>query len=158
MLRLEHHGVELLGAGVLALASFSAISEVRADEGGVSFWLPGLFGSLAAVPQQPGWSLASIYYHTTVSAGSDVALAREISIGRIPANLTANLNASLNATGDLGVVIPTYVFASPVLGGQAIVGALMYYGTTSTSLGGTLTGSLTGPRGVTIPFGPRFDR
>ena len=32
-----------------------------ADEGGVSFWLPGLFGSLAAAPQQPGWSLASIY-------------------------------------------------------------------------------------------------
>jgi hypothetical protein len=30
-----------------------------ADEGGVSFWLPGLFGSLAAVPQQPGFSLSS---------------------------------------------------------------------------------------------------
>ena len=25
-----------------------------ADEGGVSFWLPGFFGSLAAAPQQPG--------------------------------------------------------------------------------------------------------
>jgi hypothetical protein len=157
MLKLKHHGVELLGAGVLALASFSTISEVRADEGGVSFWLPGLFGSLAAVPQQPGWSTASIYYHTTVSAGNDVALAREISIGRIPANLTANLNASLNATGDLGLIVPTYVFASPVLGGQASVGALMYYGTTSASLGGTLTGALTGPGGVTIPFRPRFD-
>jgi hypothetical protein len=28
-----------------------------ADENGISFWLPGLFGSLAAVPQQPGWAL-----------------------------------------------------------------------------------------------------
>jgi hypothetical protein len=145
MLKLKHHGVALFGAGVLALTSFSAISEVRADEGGVSFWLPGIFGSLAAVPQQPGWSLASIYYHTTVSAGSDVALAREISIGRIPANLTANLNATLNATGDVGLIVPTYVFASPVLGGQASVGVLMYYGTTSASLGGKLMGPLTGP-------------
>ena len=29
-----------------------------ADEGGVSFWIPGLFGSLASTPQQPGWSFA----------------------------------------------------------------------------------------------------
>jgi hypothetical protein len=69
-----------------------------ADESGISFWVPGFFGSLAATPQQPGWSLATIYYHTTVSAGSDVALAREFQIGRVPANLAANLNASLNAT------------------------------------------------------------
>ena len=55
---LKHHGVELLGAAALALANLSAISEVRADEGGVSFWLPGIYGSLAATPQQPGWSLA----------------------------------------------------------------------------------------------------
>ena len=26
----------------------------RADEGGVSFWLPGEFGSFAAVPGEPG--------------------------------------------------------------------------------------------------------
>ena len=38
-----------------------------ADEGGVSFWVPGFFGSLAATPLQPGWSVANIYYHTTVS-------------------------------------------------------------------------------------------
>jgi hypothetical protein len=63
----------------------------KADEGGVSFWLPGLFGSLAAAPQQPGWSLSTIYYHTTVSAGADVARAREITIGKIPVNLSAQL-------------------------------------------------------------------
>jgi hypothetical protein len=38
-----------------------------ADENGVSFWVSGFFGSLAAAPQQAGWSLASIYYHTDVS-------------------------------------------------------------------------------------------
>jgi hypothetical protein len=39
----------------------------RADEYGVSFWIPVFFGILAATPQQPGWSLASIFYNTNVS-------------------------------------------------------------------------------------------
>ena len=124
---------------------------MKADEGGVSFWIPGFFGSLAATPQQPGWSLANIYYHTTVSAGGDVSRAREFEIGKIPLNLTANLNANLNATADLGIVIPTYVFATPVLGGQASVAAIGTYGRVSTSLAGTLAGSLTTPFGD-IPF------
>src|SRR5262249_44272306 len=80
------------GAGIAVLAAASVLfsQAALADEGGVSFWLPGLFGSLAASPQQPGWSLTSIYYHTSVSAGADVAKAREFEIGRIPVNLTAN--------------------------------------------------------------------
>jgi hypothetical protein len=36
----------------------------RADESGISFWLPGLYGSLAATPTTPGWSVGAIYYHT----------------------------------------------------------------------------------------------
>ena len=56
----------LVGAPTVALA----------DEGGVSFWIPGFFGSLAAAPLQPGFSVANIYYHTTVNAGADVAFAR----------------------------------------------------------------------------------
>jgi len=129
-----------------------------ADEGGVSFWLPGLYGSLAAVPQpQPGWAVATIYYHTSVSAGGDVALSREFTIGKIPANLTANLNASLNATADLGLVSANYAFATPVLGGQASVGMMAVVGKSSANLAGTLTGSVTGPGGITIPFPPRMD-
>jgi hypothetical protein len=146
-----------LSAGVLALAMACCSPAALADEGGVSFWIPGLFGSLAATPQQPGWSMADIYYHTTVSAGGNVALAREFQIGRVPVNLSASLNASLNATGDLGLVIPTYVFATPVLGGQASVGMIATYGRVSTSLAGTLTGTLTGPGGGVFPFGPRSD-
>src|SRR5262245_32775472 len=76
---------------VLAAASVLFSQAALADEGGVSFWLPGFFGSLAAAPQQPGWTLTSIYYHTSVSAGADVARAREFQIGRIPVNLTANV-------------------------------------------------------------------
>ena len=66
------------------VALISAPTVAAADEGGVSFWVPGFFGSLAAAPQQPGWSLTSIYYHTTVSAGGDVGLAREFQIGKSP--------------------------------------------------------------------------
>ena len=125
-----------------------------ADESGVSFWIPGLFGSLAATPQQPGWSLANIYYHTSVSAGADVARAREFTLGRVPANVTvnANLNLNVNATGDLGFVLPSYVFATPVLGGQASVSLLAAYGVVGTSLAGTLSGVATGPFGNTVPF------
>ena len=95
--------------------------------------------------------MATVYYHTTVSAGADVARAREITIGRIPVNLSANLSASLDARADLALVNPTYVFATPFLGGQAAVGLMGIYGRTSTSLAGTLTGTLATPFG-TVPF------
>ena len=67
---------------------FLLSSEIsRADESGISFWLPGQVNNLAAVPQQaPGWSWAEVYYHTTVSASGAVAAAREIQIGRFIAN------------------------------------------------------------------------
>jgi hypothetical protein len=98
-------------------------------------------------PQQPGWSETTIYYHTTVSAGGDVALAREFQTGRVPLGLSANLSANLNPTGDLGLLIPSYVFATPFLGAQASVSAIGIYGRTSTSLAGTLSGALATPLG-----------
>jgi hypothetical protein len=140
-----------LGVAAVVLASATMLFPqcALADEGGVSFWVPGFFGSLAAAPQQPGWSLATVYYHTSVSAGADVATAREFTLGRVPANATvnANLNLSVNATGDLGFVIPTYVFATPVLGGQASVSLVGAYGVVGTTLAGTLSGVLTTPFG-----------
>jgi hypothetical protein len=143
-----------IATSVLALAIMFFSQCALADEGGVSFWIPGFFGSLAAAPQQEGWSLTNIYYHTTVSGGGDVALAKEFQIGQVPANLTATarLNASVNATGDLGIVIPTYVFATPVLGGQASALLVGFYGVASTNLAGQLSGNLTGPGGGSIPF------
>ena len=142
-------------AALAFAAAVSVSTAALADESGISFWLPGLFGSLAATPQQPGWSLASIYYHTSVSAGGEVARAREIQIGRIPVNLTATLDARVNAKVDLGLLNATYVFATPVLGGQASVGLMGLYGRNSTSLSGSLTGTLTTPQG-SVPFS-RFD-
>src|SRR5262252_328999 len=140
-------------AAIAALAAASVLfsQAALADEGGVSLWLPGFFGSLAAAPQQPGWSLTSIYYHTSVSAGGNVAAAREFQTGRIPVNLTASVNASLNAKADLALALPTYTFATPVFGGQLTVGAIGIYGRESTSLAGTVTGALATPLG-TVPF------
>src|SRR5258708_16278254 len=69
---------------VCVLAALLALSpEVSlADESGVSFWLPGQVDSLPAAPGVPGWSMAEVYYHTTVSAFGAVAAARGIQIGR----------------------------------------------------------------------------
>lgn len=132
-------------AGVLAIAPNAA----KADEGGVSFWVPGFFGSLAAAPQQPGWSVATIYYHTSVNAGGDVAFARQVSRGGLKGNFTGNLDAVLDADANLGFLFPSYTFASPVFGGQLTLGALGAYGHTSGSVDATLTGAL-GPIGFTV--------
>jgi hypothetical protein len=129
--------------GVLSAVSLSSQPSV-ADEGGVSFWLPGNFSSLAATPQTPGWSFASIYYHTPVSAGGDVGAAREVTIGRFNPTVNVNLNVNLDARADLAIFAPTYVFASPVFGGQLAVGMAGIYGRNNTSLNGTLTTSVGG--------------
>lgn len=93
----------------------------RADEGGVSFSFPGQFGSLAAVPQTPGWSLGSVFYHTSVRASGNVTAEKEVQIGRFPATVNVSLNANLNAQADLLFLAPTYTFATPVLGGQLAI-------------------------------------
>src|SRR5215469_8029149 len=108
----------LCGGAVAVLLSLPA-QMARADEGGVSFWIPGFFGSLAATPVQPGWSGTTIYYHDSVSAGGDVARAREFEIRNIPVNFTGNVSATVNASLNLNLLVATYTFATPVLGAQA---------------------------------------
>jgi len=122
---------------IAALAAFSDIA--RADESGISFWLPGQFGSLAAAPATPGWALGAVYYHTTLAASGSVAAAREIQVGRFPATVNVNLNASLNAQADLMLFAPSYTFATPVLGGQLAVGITTIVGRSSADINGTLT-------------------
>jgi hypothetical protein len=142
----------IFAAAAVSIAAVAFPQASLADEGGVSFWVPGFFGSLAATPQQPGWSLATIYYHTSVSAGADVAFARQVHRGNLNVNFTGNLNISLKAPPDIQFFIPTYVFATPVLGGQAAFSLVGAYGRSQASVDGTLTGSLGGP-GFTISGG-----
>jgi hypothetical protein len=114
----------------------------KADEGGVSFWLPGIYGSLAAVPAQPGWSFGTVYYHTSVSASGAIAAAREVTIGRLNPNVKVNLNANVHANVDLVLLNPSYVFATPVLGGQLALGMMGIVGRNNTTLDGTLTAAV----------------
>jgi len=135
---------------VISIAFSTAIPQTAtADEGGVSFWLPGLFGSLAAAPQQPGWSFADIYYHTSVGAGGDVTAARQLELGAFTRTATVSLNANLNSRVDVDIVSASYVFAPKVLGGQLAVGMSGIAGYNNTSINGILTatiGGLTGTR------------
>jgi len=123
----------------IALAAAASTTTISlADENGISFWIPGFFGSMAATPLQPGWSLTSIYYRTDVSASANAAVAREISIGRFNPQINVNVNANVHAIANVGFVMPTYVFATPFLGGQASLGLLTGYGNNNTSLNATL--------------------
>src|SRR5271169_2888639 len=87
-----------LATACFALAAVASTATIAlADENGISFWIPGFFGSLAATPQQPGWSLAMINYYTDVSASGNAALAREISIGQFNPKLNVSVNANVHA-------------------------------------------------------------
>ena len=141
MTRRESKLVRVSGAvTIAALLLFPEVS--RADESGISFWLPGLYGSLAAAPTTPGWSMAAIYYHTTVSATGAAAAAREFQVGRFSPNVNLNLNLSLSGQGDLMVISPTYTFATPVLGGQLAASMAGIYGRNAASIAGTLTAAV----------------
>jgi len=127
-----------LAAALLAMGPQTSL----ADEGGVSFWVPGFFGSLAATPQTPGFSFATIFYHAPPVGGADVAFARQVTRGNIAVNFTSNLNIDLAARADLVLAVPSYTFATPVLGGQANIALAVPYGRTRGQVDATLTGNL----------------
>jgi len=122
-----------------------------ADEDGISFWLPGLFGSLAAAPQQPGFSFTSVYFHDRLHAAGNVSRARATTIGNIPVNVSVGASGTVDATLNLALMIPSYVFKDPVLGGQLFVSVLTLYGRNGVSLGANFSGTVSTPLG-TLPF------
>lgn len=121
----------------------------QADEGGISVWIPGFYGSLAATPQTPGFSFMTMYYHTSVRAGADVAFARQVSRGNLTVPFTGNVDINLKAKGDLGIAIPTYTFTDKIFGAQATVAMLIPFGRSQADVSGTLTGAI-GPIGFTV--------
>jgi hypothetical protein len=130
----------------LALAATASVDVARADEGGVSFWLPGGFGSLAAVPLQPGFSFTDLYVHSSVSGGGNVAASRALNIGTASPTLTVNLNASVQGAADLDAFIPTYAFDQKFLGGQLALSIMGAYGRSQAKIDANVTGAL-GPIG-----------
>src|SRR5262249_40340078 len=149
----------VLTACVALTAIASTTTTSLADEDGVSFWIPGFFGSLGAAPLQPGWSMTSILYNTNVSASGNAAIAREIRIGDLPRG-TINIsgNANVHADATIGFVLPSYTFATPFLGGQATAILLAGYGNNDTSLNANVTATAN-IGGMTVgPFSTSISR
>jgi len=141
----------LLAAASLCLAAMTTPA-AWADENGVSFWLPGTFGSLAAAPQTPGWTGALTYYHASWAAGSELARSNEIRVGRIPLNVSATVSGGLETWGDLFMATASYAFDTPVLGGQASAGLTGLFGRVATNLGASVTGNIAAPLGLGLAF------
>ncbi|MBL0373367.1 transporter [Rhizobium sp. KVB221] len=112
----------------LALSAFASIP-ASADEGGVAFWVPGINGSFAAVPGEPGWSWVTVYYHTSVSAGGDI---------EFPSG--GDVQLGIRGRGDLAMFGPSYTFEETYLGGQLSVSLLGVAGRNQASVDATLTG------------------
>ena len=121
----------LLAFPVALAVSVAASSVALADQGGVEFWLPGEFGSFAAAPGQPGFSVAGFYYHPSVTASAN----KTFQIGK-------QFGVGIEGRGDLFGFGPSYTFATPVLGGQAAVSLLAVGGRNWASVAATLTGPL----------------
>jgi hypothetical protein len=68
--------------------------------------------------------LRSSNYYDDVRASGAVAASREITIGRFNPTVNVNLNVNLHANVDVGLINPSYVFATPVFGGQLTLGVL----------------------------------
>ncbi|QFY62900.1 phenol degradation protein meta (plasmid) [Rhizobium grahamii] len=109
--------------------------EARADESGISFWLPGLYGSFAAVPAQPGWSFATVYIHPSVSAGASEAFTR---------GGGGQVDLGIKGRGNLLAFGPTYTFEQPLWNGQFAVSLLGVAGRSHACVDATLTGPLGG--------------
>jgi hypothetical protein len=94
-------GMLVLGLAIAAGSGEAAL----ADEGGISFWLPGKYGSFAAVTPPLGWSLPLVYYSYGGSADTSHTLQRG-------ALLTTGLNGSFNGV----FIVPTYTPDTTIFG------------------------------------------
>ena len=128
-MKLLSKNITLLLSSSFILSSTNAI----ADEGGTSFWLPGQYGSFAAVQSEPGWSMASIYYHNSSDAQKDSTFP----VGN-------HLTAGLDVSQDLFLLAPTYVFTDPLWGAQASVSMTAVYGRVDVGINALLNGTSLG--------------
>jgi hypothetical protein len=122
--------------GTVALLSVLFVGQPTfADENGIGVWLPGTFGSFAAVPGEPGWSFATLYIHPSAAAGGNVRFPRG-----------GQIDVGVDGRGDLFAFGPTYTFEERFLNGQASLSLLAIAGRNNASVDATLTG----PSGGTV--------
>ena len=150
--RLSPWCLPLAATNVFAASCMALLgATASADQSGVSYWVPGTFGSLVAAPPTPGWSLTTFNYYTSVTAGGDVAAARAITIDKLNPTLSVNFNGSYKANQDTINVNPSYAFATPIFGGELAIGVTAAAGPSSAELNGVLgigTNSFTATRQI----------
>ena len=105
----------------LVLAAMPTIG--GADQGGVPFWFPGQFASLAAVPPTPGWSLITSPYYYNGSASAS----KTFQIGE-------TLTAGAKTNAPLLIMQPGYASDTKILDGQPYVGLAWGVGANRTSV------------------------
>lgn len=115
--------------GIATLGAMGVASPAHADEGGVSFWLPGQFGSLIAIPGAPGWTATGLFYHGSVDAGGGKAFPQG-------GEIRAGIDADMNIMG-FG---PGYNFDTTIFGGRPSFSVLGLAGRVKASAEATLTG------------------
>jgi hypothetical protein len=109
-----------------------------ADDGGVGFWLPGQYGSFAAVAPEPGWSLPLVFYNYGGSAGKGTILPR----GHL-------LSAGLSTSFDALFIVPTYTPDAMILGARPNF-SLAFAPSYNTSSASVSAGSLSASRSDSI--------
>jgi hypothetical protein len=132
---------------LISVVAFATLFGQRsfADEGGASFWSPGTFASLAAVPGEPGWSFSATYFQSTLMGGSNQATAD--TLPRFPrTTLTLQLDADIKTNVNLAILTPAYTFATPIWGGRLDFKLFVPVGGARTQIDGLVTGAL-GPIG-----------
>lgn len=115
--------------GIAALAAASLAPRAHADEGGVSFWLPGQFGSLIAVPGAPGWSATQLNYYSSVNSSGGKAFPQG---GQLRTGVGGD--AAVMGFG------PGYTFDTTILGGQPSLSVLGLVGHSKASVDATFVG------------------
>jgi hypothetical protein len=116
------HPVTVLRS-ISALVAWGALSGLAfADEGGVSFWLPGQYGSFAAIAPDPGFSLPTMSYYYTGQMSASKTLRRG---NEIAAGIDAEFFAQF--------IIPTYTPKKSFLGATPSVSLAILPAYTKTS-------------------------
>ena len=114
-------------AGVLLLVLLGGPG--LADEGGVSFWLPGQYASFAALAPTPGFSLPMQTYYYSGSAGGSTPLAR---------GGTLDLGVDTDFAAEF--LVPTWAPDTTFLGGRPAFSIAGFPGWNQTSANLTAAG------------------
>ena len=122
---------------VASLLSVALGEPARADEGGTSFWVPGQYASLAAVPPAPGWSIATTLYYYNGSAPDSASSAQSSAVAPGTRSQTTQLSLT-----------PSYAPETTLLGGQLAL--FLSFGVASNTTqasqsGESLTQTVAGP-------------